>query len=29
VVNVGRLSDILSRHGLADKWREFSGESGA
>ena len=27
VVNVERLTDILSRHGLADEWREFSGES--
>jgi hypothetical protein len=27
VINVGRLKDILSRHGLADKWREFAGES--
>jgi hypothetical protein len=29
VVNVGRLTDILSRYALTDKWREFSGESGA
>jgi len=28
VVNVERLTDILSRHGLIDKWREFSGEPG-
>ena len=27
VINVGRLKDILSRHGLSDKWREFAGES--
>lgn len=27
VVNVGRLTDIASRHGLTDKWREFSGGS--
>jgi hypothetical protein len=27
VVNAERLTDILSRYGLADKWREFSGES--
>ncbi len=28
VINVERLTDILSRHGLADKWHEFSSESG-
>jgi len=28
VVNVERLTDILSRHGLTDKWREFSSEPG-
>ena len=27
VVNVERLTDIVSRHGLTDRWREFSGES--
>ena len=27
VVNVERLTDILSRHGLADKWRDFPSES--
>ena len=27
VVNVERLTDILSRHGLTDKWRDFSSES--
>ena len=27
VVNVERLTDITARHGLADKWREFSGGS--
>jgi len=29
VVNVGRLTDILSRHGLTDQWREFAGGAGA
>jgi hypothetical protein len=28
VVNVERLTDILSRHRLTDKWREFTGRSG-
>jgi len=28
VVNVERLTDIVSRHGLTDKWREFSGRIG-
>jgi hypothetical protein len=28
VVNVERLTDILSRHRLTDKWREFAGGSG-
>ena len=27
VVNIARLTDILSRHQLADKWREFTGGS--
>jgi hypothetical protein len=27
VVNVGRLTDILSRHRLTDEWREFAGGS--
>ena len=29
VVDVARLTDILSRHKLTDKWREFTGGSGA
>ncbi|HEX6182727.1 MAG TPA: hypothetical protein VFZ44_02370 [Pyrinomonadaceae bacterium] len=28
VVNVERLTDILSRHQLIDKWRKFAGGSG-
>ena len=28
VVNVERLTDILSRHRLTDKWREFTDRSG-
>lgn len=28
VVDLKRLTDILSRHDLTDKWREFSNESG-
>lgn len=27
VVNVGRLTDILPRHRLTDKWRDFAGGS--
>jgi hypothetical protein len=27
VVNAARLTDIVSRHGLTDRWREFSGGS--
>jgi hypothetical protein len=27
VVNIERLAAVLSRHGLKDKWREFSGGS--
>jgi hypothetical protein len=25
VVNAGRLTGIVSRHGLTDRWREFGG----
>jgi len=28
VVDVERLTEILARHGLSDKWREFTGDSG-
>ncbi len=26
-VNVERLTDVVSRHGLSDKWREFTSDS--
>ena len=29
VVDVARLTDILSRHGLTDKWQEFADEFGS